>query len=248
MAEHNEILTRYQDFYFPSPIVKVKIDNKVSSFVIRIPETEVSRVNMILKDEEYSLPDAKRVTNPMTIIDVGANVGIFAIYGKILNPENVIHCFEPSPHTLSLLQANVGSVPGIHIHPIGLSNFEGDVLLNRHPCNTGEDSIRFRFENKDSHSIVSHAVKIHVGNAADEFDKLVLEHVDILKIDTEGCEVEVLECLNHRLSIIDYVMVEYHSEADRRKVDNLLSAFNIYAANISGPGQGTVKYINNRLI
>lgn len=233
---------------FPSQIVQVNVEWKGASYVINIPKIEVPRITMILKNNEYSLMDSKNNNRPLTILDVGANVGVFAIYGKILNPANIIHCFELSPTTLELLRLNVGHIPGIHIHPFGLGNFEGEVFLNVHPYNTGEDSLRFQYKNNAENRIVSNRVIVKVMNAAKEFDKLCVDHIDVLKIDTEGCEVDILESLDYRLNMIDYVILEYHSEADRRKIDNILSEFHVYGLNAGGLGQGTVKYINNRLI
>jgi hypothetical protein len=44
-----------------------------------------------------------------------------------------------------------------------------------------------------------------------------------LKIDTEGEEVDILE----RLGSFDYdvILLEYHSDANRRKIDALLADF-----------------------
>ena len=78
---------------FPSPIVQINVGLKGASYVINIPKIEAPRITMILKNNEYSLPDFKNNDRPLTILDVGANVGVFAIYGKILNPVNIIHCF-----------------------------------------------------------------------------------------------------------------------------------------------------------
>lgn len=69
-----------------------------------------------------------------------------------------------------------------------------------------------------------------------------------MKIDTEGCEVEILESLGPRLAMIDYVLVEYHNEADRRRIDQLLCDFHVYGSRAVRPRLGTVRYAHERLM
>jgi hypothetical protein len=48
-------------------------------------------------------------------------------------------------------------------------------------------------------------------------DVLAEEHVDLLKLDIEGAEVEVLEDCASDLASVDHLFVEYHSFADRKQ-------------------------------
>ncbi len=238
-----------QKFSFPSPVVQMNVKRGAFTTVINIPEKEVGRLSAILIDREYSLMDPVDISRPMTIIDVGANVGLFAVYdAKILNEHNIIHCFEPSHATFSLLSLNVENFDDIHLYRVGLGKIDDEVYMNIHPCNTGENSVKFKFENLEDKRVFNEVEKVQLVNAASEFDKLGLKHIDVLKIDTEGCEVDILESLDYRVNMIDYVLLEYHSEADRRRIDNVLNRFHLYGSSASGLGQGIVKYISNRLV
>jgi hypothetical protein len=75
-----------------------------------------------------------------------------------------------------------------------------------------------------------------------------LSYIDILKIDTEGCEVEILSSLQPYLPYVGIVMIEYHSEKDRRRIDDRLETHILFDANICKPRLGIIKYINTRLI
>ena len=46
--------------------------------------------------------------------------------------------------------------------------------------------------------------------------------IDILKIDTEGCEVPILEALSDLLPSVKVIYLEYHSDDDRKAFDRLL--------------------------
>lgn len=229
-------------------IVQVKIQDTNASYIVNIPEIEIPRINCIFKNHEYPIMEYRSHSGPMTIIDVGANVGIYAIYAKTLNPDNIVHCFEPCLPTFSLLQTNVNHIHGIYSYPVGLSNFDGNVNINIHPYNTGENSIRFKFKNDTTNTILEDSIMVEIKDAGNEFDRLKIKHIDILKIDTEGCEVDILDSLKHRLCMIDYILIEYHTEEDRRKIDNILLDFHLYHAKTQSPGQGIFGYINKNLL
>jgi FkbM family methyltransferase len=226
---------------FPSRVTRCRVARGRGSYSIKIPEHEIFRLNEIFNEQEYSLPENTTYRTPMTIVDVGANVGAFAIYGKLLGFCNVIHCFEPAPASVSLLRENLNSIPGIHIHPCGLSDHQGRAMLRINPHSTGQNSIKFGDDD-------SELVEIELRNAAHIFKDLDVDHIDILKIDTEGCELEILEALRDRYDDIDYIMVEYHSDKDRREIDALLESLVIYGSRAIVPNLGVVKYMNRRLI
>jgi hypothetical protein len=72
--------------------------------------------------------------------------------------------------------------------------------------------------------------------------------IDILKIDTEGSEVEILLSLHQYLPYVGIVMAEYHSETDRRTIDTMLPNHMLFDAKPCDINLGLVKYINSRLV
>ncbi|MGZ5410780.1 MAG: FkbM family methyltransferase, partial [Aeromicrobium sp.] len=46
--------------------------------------------------------------------------------------------------------------------------------------------------------------------------------IDVLKIDSEGCEVPILEALKDLLPSVKVIYLEYHSDDDRKEFDRLL--------------------------
>ena len=51
-----------------------------------------------------------------TILDIGANVGSFALWASLRWPGSTIHCFEPNPGTFAYLKRNTAANPRIHIN------------------------------------------------------------------------------------------------------------------------------------
>lgn len=74
----------------------------------------------------------------------------------------------------------------------------------------------------------------------------VLPRADILKMDVEGAEIEIMSGLA-RIEF-DAVLLEYHSEANRRMVDQLLDQYVLVGGEIRTVDRGVLKYLHRRLL
>lgn len=230
-----------QGFELPSQPISIDIKANNVCFTAAVPKNEIFRIKQIFKENTYSILSRRSNSGPRVIIDVGANIGLFAIYMKCIDPTARVHCFEPYQEALSLLSTNIKTFQDIYVHPYGLYRGETEAILHLHRFNSGENSIKVH-----NHHYQSTAT-VQLRDAGTAIDNLNLEYIDVLKIDTEGCETEVLESLGDRLYDIDYILVEYHSEGDRRQIDQLLSSFCVFSARSERIGVGTVNYIKNSL-
>lgn len=226
----------------PSPIITTELNANGQRYVVRIPEQEVFRIKSIFDHKEYAVMDKRRGTGVFNVFDVGANVGLFALFVHASHPQCRIHCFEPSPFAQTLLEANVGGLPEMSICKYGLYDRDMETPMHIHRYNTGQNSIRFDGRH------YTDAVSVKVLDAGKQFDALGLSHLDVLKIDTEGCEVEILKSLGDRLDKVDYVLAEYHTEKDRREIDDLLKPFHLFGSSAVVAGVGTVKYVHPSLV
>ena len=59
--------------------------------------------------------------NPKTIVDIGANIGIFTLFANYLWPESTITAYEPAPENFILLQKNINSSKLKNIKAINLA-------------------------------------------------------------------------------------------------------------------------------
>jgi len=127
------------------------------------------------------------------VFDVGANVGKYSKFIKRMNRDIEIFAFEPHPATYQRLVKNVDGVD-MKTYNVGVGASEGSLYL-------------YDYEDKDgsSHASLYKDVieQLHKGQAiAHEvriisLDAFVIEHnierVGLLKIDTEGHELEILK-------------------------------------------------------
>jgi FkbM family methyltransferase len=223
----------------PATVWTVPLGSGADRHPLQVPAGEAWRVHRIFDRHEYGgVPLGKLRASPV-VLDVGAHVGTFALYAKlVLHRDAVIHCFEPHPPSVALLRLNVAPFPEVTVHPFALGRADGEAELLLHPTNSGGHSIR-----ADLVPRPAGRVTIPVRDAGAVWDELGLDEVDILKVDTEGCEVDILEALGPRLDRVRVVLAEFHTTADRRRIDALLAGHALFGITRHSVEVGVVKYV-----
>lgn len=195
----------------------------------------------ILGGREYA-PLRAPGWQPKTIVDIGANVGATAIFFALAYPEAEIRCFEPSPSTFAHLTRNTGWLERVRTYPYGLFDSEAELPLYGGTSQCAQASVSLSVETREEGAEV-----IALRPAAGAIGEI--EGPAILKIDTEGCEVPVLEDLGEGLDRFDVVYVEWHSDADRRRIDALLGArFSLWKTRAGAVHRGTAAYLHERVM
>jgi FkbM family methyltransferase len=118
-----------------------------------------------------------------TFVDCGANIGIWTLVASsAVGPTGEVHAFEPNPHTFEKLSSNVllsGMNPKLYNRPLG------------------HVAAEFLFECHKSHnisSIVAEDGDNVISVSAVTLDSILVgKHVDGMKIDVEGFEMNVLQ-------------------------------------------------------
>jgi FkbM family methyltransferase len=162
---------------------------------------------MGLKEQvaEYNLGGLPDFVDPVTVIDAGANVGVFSLEAVKRWPGAVVLAYEPHPAASVELRYNVRNAHIIVrqaalVHP----KTSEEVRLYEGLSGTSEASIRddVRWP--------------HISQRLDEWtmvatvDSRDLPPCDVLKIDTEGSEVPILTGYPH-LSQVKVLLVEAHA-------------------------------------
>lgn len=225
---------------------KLKLPSKVANvkfqeFEILIPEKETFRLKNIFGEHEYSLPADYNLTNDATIVDIGGNIGAFALYASRWSKNAKIYSFEPNPQVFPLLKINTQYNSNIEKHFFGLGDKNEILTLYQNPVNTGACST-----SKSYHG--ASKIKIEIRNAFEVFKELNINKIDVLKIDTEGAEVSILKSLEPMLEKINVIMLEYHSVKDKKEILKLLKNFKSYSPERHLSYEvGTIKCINKNL-
>src|SRR5262249_16656004 len=87
-------------------------------------------------------------------------------------------------------------------------------------------------------------VNVELRDARAVFQELRLAEIDILKLDTEGCEVPILQALTPWIPRIGPMYVEFNDAYDRLGIDRLMTATHVLAwGKITGPHRGELGYL-----
>jgi len=185
---------------------------------------------------EYALPPESgiRVEDVRTVLDIGANAGISAVYFAARFPQAVVHAFEPDPGNCELLRMNAAARVRIHVHPFALGSRDGELTLydSDDPANFGGFSAHgMGIDPRRSKAVTMR----HAGRCLAE---LGIGAIDVLKIDTEGAEWDIVTALDPALlANVRVIMGELHGMRDFALLDYLQPLFDI----------GLNKQIRNRL-
>lgn len=177
-------------------------DGKQTSFYVPITKKDekvlMDQITEIFIEQHYK---KGRIKKDMTIIDCGANIGLASLYFK--DYAKKIYALEPNPKNFECLVENTKDIPHIQPFNIGLSartaiehlRNNGDYPISESLFGTGE---------------IKEEVKLQSIN--EFFEEQKIEHVDLLKMDTEGAEYIIFPSFGfskiaHR---IDYIIGEAH--------------------------------------
>jgi len=127
-----------------------------------------------------------------TSVDIGANIGMFALYVQWLARGVTVHCFEPAADAFHQLQRNIETNKlgnFLHAYHCAVADRKGIAMLA-----PGQSLVRGLVRNDQASERTGEAVHTIDLNAA--FELAGVQRVDLLKIDVEGSEVEIVRGAN----------------------------------------------------
>lgn len=218
--------------YLKYPLVNRKITNytnKVLRFNLRLnnrPYTIFLRDNgtdmliflSIFLYGEYALPHTFK-EKPHVIYDLGANIGLSALWFSSIFPKAQIFGYEPVPDNYHIALKNYENVSG-KVFPIAIGNarFKTKMLLT--------------YGNTGAHRLASHLypgfqiqseIEVQVESLEDLISKGEVPPPDLLKIDAEGSEVDILEGLGAHLKNVYAVVIEPDAGEHETKCEEILT-------------------------
>lgn len=192
--------------------------NKIKSFSlygkpIVVPKGEgsllTSLIHQIIGLNQYHVELIKKRG---TVVDAGANIGIFSIFAAIKHKDSTIYAFEPAPLTFEVLKENTKYYNNIKAFSSGL----------------GEK------EKKSFVIITDHSSANHIGESGIPVDIKTIDGfnipVNFIKIDAEGYEANILdgatETIRKNRPVV--VMSAYHKPNDKIELPKLINNITPY--------------------
>lgn len=222
----------------------IEIEGQGKRYAVSFPNSHNARDHLleVLFGNAYPLPKSG-TWRPKRIIDIGANVGAAAIYLRHNYPNVPIVCYEPAVDNLAFLRLNAKQAEPIEIVPCGLAERAGKARLYHGTLYQLQNSI---YPNRETDS--STYEEIQLREAGKELESRIIPGT-LLKMDTEGCELEILRSITSRLNDLAIIFLEFHSESERREIDRILEATHtLFSGKITDPHRGTLGYIHSETL
>lgn len=169
---------------------------------LRVNSTDLMAFTHVWLLREYDKPGFK-INSDDTIIDVGAHIGLFALYASQFCKQGKIFCFEPVKENFDILLANLQLNKLTNVKPfnIAVSQKIGEVKI-------------YLNDDESGHSMFVPGTKyitIKSVSLKDIIDSNNLERCDFIKLDCEGVEYEIIDSLpNDYFNKIKKMCIEYH--------------------------------------
>jgi FkbM family methyltransferase len=131
-----------------------------------------------------------------TVVDVGANVGQFALLARAAFPGAALHCFEPLPDWFAELERRLGAAPGVTLHRMALGDRAGTARMTRNPYSPSSSLLEMAPRHVQAFPFTGGgevlSVPLSTLDAAIEDGGVALATPLLVKIDVQGAEDRVI--------------------------------------------------------
>ena len=163
-----------------------------------------------IKNKDFEIKDGD------TVIDIGGNVGVFAVYASKLTPKGKVYSFEPVKNNFHWLEENkkLNNANNLILENKAISDSTKKVKIHLEKLNSGGHSFY-----KEKYEKLGEAVRsteiIEAISLKEVFDKYDIKKCDFLKIDCEGEEYNLLKALPSKyFEKINKIAIEFHPNVD----------------------------------
>ena len=150
-------------------------------------------------EDKYRKLVIEHLPNKRTFVDVGANVGIWSLpmtqhFQKVIS-------YEPSKQNIECIKTNIPT--GIELRTKAVADFNGEAKFHQAGKNCGDGKL------------CREGVKSDYTVPVVKLDDENLQNVDMIKIDTQGWELDVLKGMHNIITTQrPWVMIEVNEDID----------------------------------
>ena len=156
--------------------------------LLRFPKIYSLFCKLAKKQNYEKILYLKSIKKGQTILDLGANKGIFSyLFANLTGAKGQVHCFEPIPENLKSLKANVSMFPWVEIHPFAVGDKNGTAKMSY-----SVDDLEKATLQHELHEDYSEFTEINLIALDEYITKKDLTPVHFVKCDIEGYELKAL--------------------------------------------------------
>jgi FkbM family methyltransferase len=201
------IAVKIRDLHVVARRISVELPDSDYEVSLRLNTSDIPTFEQVFVSLEYeslNLPKSAEV-----IVDLGANIGLAAVFFGLRYPSARILCVEPEAGNFAALVRNTEAL-GDRVRNQHAAVWTKDGFVNLHtesesgsPLGAWGVQVSDR---KTGSTVMTKSCKV-----ATLFDEAGFDRVDILKIDVEGAELEVFsESAHEWLPRVDLIIIETH--------------------------------------
>lgn len=198
-------------FRYPQPIGQVRLRLRCNRGADAFVHSE------IFEHENYRLP---LKAAPGTILDLGANIGLSAIYFARMFPDAELACVEPAPDNLRVLNKN-----------LELNNVRAAVIAAAVDADDGRVLLELG-ERDYAHQIVAPSMpparprlEVEAISVPTILRRLSWQRIGLLKVDIEGHEAALFARDCDWIERVDAMCIEWHVEGGPERLAALAKRF-----------------------
>jgi FkbM family methyltransferase len=199
-----------------------KYDNK-KDFDAALPLYE------IFINDLYNKSHCKINTNDV-VVDIGGNLGFFS-YFALCRDASKVYCFEPSKECVETIKNNF-DFSNLIIEESAVTKHNGGVIFYYNENSSIQSSI-YTPE-------LGNGIACKSTNLMEYIEDNYIEKINFLKIDCEGSEYEIIDCLSEEYlsNNIDKMCIEFHHNTG--KLDQMLSKIKKCGFNVESEGGSSI--------
>lgn len=170
--------------------------------------------------ELYQTPNIDSLSP--VIFDIGANIGLAALFFLSRYPAATIISVEPDPANASILKKNLSSqiaTGQVHFVEAAISNVTGKMFLSQPLLKYNSALIK---------NMTANAKGVSVFTMQHLIAQFSVTEIDILKLDVEGAEENIITQESNWLAKIKILIIEIHSSKAKENILNTLEDKNFH--------------------
>lgn len=169
---------------------------------LRVDSTDLMAFTHVWLLREYERPGFD-IKNNDIVIDIGAHIGLFALFSAQFCKSGKIYCFEPVKENFDMLKMN-----------LELNNITNVIATNTAVSTDNSTVTIYLNDDEAGHSMHvagSKSVQVRSVSLQNVFDSQNIERCDFLKVDCEGEEYAIMDSLPAPYyNKIRKICIEYH--------------------------------------
>ena len=185
-------------------------DNKIKDNYRTIISNNLKNYPENMKKNDHNiLPKEQKIG-----VDVGACIGETIDYFK---DYDLIYAIEPSPEEFNILKEKYENDKRIIPIQCAISDKDGEEILNCYENGRFSSFLEFNKDGKfygfceqnvESFDTLKERITVQTMRLDTFMDKYKIDHIDYLKIDTQGTDLKVVQSLGNELDKVDTIQME----------------------------------------